>query len=500
MSTLEKLVVAFILVSGKLAWAQNSSSFSGLQSLSQPINFCTVRINSDDEIKLYKKYYETKGVRFIELTEFGSRIRPAKEVDPVTKLVKPEFDGDWFNNACKSGIKCDVLLISGHYGSGFSGPDTTGLSWTINDLERQACDNSCTGILNSPTKVKLFGCNTLAGKALGRTREEQLQAYIDHGYSPRVASEMLAMLYSDIGRTNKERMEFVFNGVPNLYGFVIKAPLGHQIANSLEKYIQSIPDLGEELRMSKAPKYVDTKMAALPRWMGFRMTSGLTPDSPTWNGFQKTCRLFTSKSNMSKKLDAVYELVNSPDRKKFLSAIAQFVLETNTISNWSAGDESRIRKISKIPGAREEFINSMHIMRDVSPYTYMQFLNAVRFFNWMKPEEIRAERVGFMQYKGGSPVTEVLSDDVCSTGAFFDIKHDEIPESWYNSVLGIKTIACLKSRDRRVYRRIIDFLLATPDRSLVPEVMQILKPLKNQVPVDAATRNGLKELGYAGLL
>ncbi len=465
-----------------------------------PPVFCTIRINSDDEITVYKKHLEPQGVKFVELTSYGTKLRETPEPIPDSKEVKPVYADDWFDNACKSKIKCDVLLISGHYGAGFSGSETTGLSLSINKMERHACDRTCEGILNAPTKVQLMGCNTLAGKALRRTREEQFAAYLEHGYTSQQASTMIAMLYSDVGRTNRERMEFIFNGVPNVYGYITTGPLGFQVAPSLDLYLKPNTDYAADLAAARAnPEYKDPHLSIVPSWMGLRMTKGLTSEAPQWPGFMKTCQLYTAKTKMSQKIDAAGELLASPERKKYLPAIAQFILEMNSDPGLADREAGRIKKISKIPGVKEEVLEILPAMRDVSPYLYMQFLNVIRFFKWMDDGQIRTERVAFIQYKGAEAMSQTVREDICSTGSFSDIKVNELPVTWFTNADGLKALACLKSSDLKVYR-IMANNLTSGDPALVTVTAETLKSLKGRIRFDSATRKVIKDTGHREIL
>ena len=83
-------------------------------------------------------------------------------------------EGDWFDKACASGIRCDQLVISGHFGGTFFGMSGNALS--LSTLEAKGCSKSCEGILSHPYEVFLFGCNTLSGKEKdSRTPEQHLQ-------------------------------------------------------------------------------------------------------------------------------------------------------------------------------------------------------------------------------------------------------------------------------------------------------------------------------------
>src|ERR1700687_3524902 len=56
---------------------------------------CSITVNSPDEKEAFRRILAPDKFQFVELVERG---RP-----------------DWLESACRQGIRCDVLVISGHY-------------------------------------------------------------------------------------------------------------------------------------------------------------------------------------------------------------------------------------------------------------------------------------------------------------------------------------------------------------------------------------------------
>src|SRR4051812_8785671 len=67
---------------------------------------CTITINSTDERETLKASLNPNDFDFVELTQYGD------DSESGTK---------WFDSACKAGVKCDVLAVSGHFGGNFFG-------------------------------------------------------------------------------------------------------------------------------------------------------------------------------------------------------------------------------------------------------------------------------------------------------------------------------------------------------------------------------------------
>ena len=192
------------------------SSYAGEQK-----NICSITINSDDEIKSFKqKLAGDNRFKFTELAVGDER---------------------WFERACAQDIQCDVLVISGHFGGTFFGE--SGYHLSLSELETKSCSRKCTGILEKPKEVYLFGCNTLAGKEPdARTPEEYLQVLLADGLERSFAERVVEARYGPSGEKNISRMERSFPGVPAIYGFCEKAPLGKESGPIVKNYLSTVSD------------------------------------------------------------------------------------------------------------------------------------------------------------------------------------------------------------------------------------------------------------------
>src|SRR3954468_21909966 len=56
---------------------------------------CTITVNSPDEKETMRRYLPASQYQFVELVERG---RP-----------------DWLESACEKQVRCDVLVVSGHF-------------------------------------------------------------------------------------------------------------------------------------------------------------------------------------------------------------------------------------------------------------------------------------------------------------------------------------------------------------------------------------------------
>src|SRR5258708_7014629 len=112
---------------------------------------CTITVNSPDEKEIFQRNLPKDEFQFVELVERG---RP-----------------DWLASSCHAGVRCDVLVISGHFDSGtefYTDRLDSREFLPVDEMERVACSDSCPGLFSQLKEVYLFGCNTLNANATAR--------------------------------------------------------------------------------------------------------------------------------------------------------------------------------------------------------------------------------------------------------------------------------------------------------------------------------------------
>jgi len=101
---------------------------------------CTITVNSPDERETFRRSMPADQFDFVELVERG---RP-----------------DWLAAACRKGVRCDALLISGHFDGGdefYSDRVDARESLPVSEMERVSCSDSCPGLFSQLKEVYLFG-------------------------------------------------------------------------------------------------------------------------------------------------------------------------------------------------------------------------------------------------------------------------------------------------------------------------------------------------------
>src|SRR5438876_801985 len=183
---------------------------------------CTITVNSSDEKEIFRRSLPPDDFQFVELVERG---RP-----------------DWLASACRKDVRCDLLLISGHFDDGtefYSDRLDAREYLPMDEMERASCSDSCPGLFSQLKEVYLFGCNTLNAQAMRSASAEIGRSLVRSGHSADDAQRLSRLLDERYAESNRDRMRNVFKDVPVIYGFSSKAPLGPTAASLLDRYFQS---------------------------------------------------------------------------------------------------------------------------------------------------------------------------------------------------------------------------------------------------------------------
>lgn len=185
---------------------------------------CAITINSADEKAAFERHLPRDRYRVVELVERG---RP-----------------DWFDAACRSGLRCDALIISGHFddGSEFYADQSDFRDFlTVEQMQQATCSAGCGGLFDQLQEVYLFGCKTLGDEPRQVAGAEVRRSLIRAGRTPEEAERLAAQLNGRYGQSNRERIRHLFKDVPLIYGFSGQAPLGRFAGPLVERYFQTAP-------------------------------------------------------------------------------------------------------------------------------------------------------------------------------------------------------------------------------------------------------------------
>jgi hypothetical protein len=187
-----------------------------------PATVCTITINSADEKEAMRRALPPGRFRFVELVEHGR--------------------SDWLASACREEVRCDVLVVSGHYDGGsvfFSDRLGSDEHLPVAELERAACSASCPALFSQLKEVYLFGCNSLNPEATQSTTDEITRQLVRTGRTPAEAARASAALAARHRDSARDRMRRIFRDVPVLYGFSSVAPLGPAAGSVLDRHFRT---------------------------------------------------------------------------------------------------------------------------------------------------------------------------------------------------------------------------------------------------------------------
>ena len=405
-------------------------------SASRP-TVCTVTINSSDEREVFRSHLE-KDFDFVELTDFA----------------KSESKDDWFLHSCRQGIRCDVLVISGHFGGSFFG--SSGLSLSLEQLQRRSCRSSCDGILKHPREVFLFGCNTTAGKERDhRSPEEYARVLMDDGF-PRDRAEMIAAFrYSPIGQETRDRMRQVF---PNsrIYGFHSQAPSGAAIAPRLETYFQSVPGRNYQTHLERFPSSDENLLwtkAMTGQWIRSVDGSG---------NLENPVCILEGDAPLRKKLDWIDRTVSDPETALshiplidlFLGDLEKKFPSREEMPPW---EESQLENIQFDLKARELVSPVLENAIDGILSAQVQVLNFAKRIGWYEQKDYMEKLKNLIEKIFEKNLTQEEKDQICSLGVELDLTLADLPQERWNRAT-ITAIECVRPSDPEVHLKLAEFL------------------------------------------
>lgn len=358
---------------------------------------CAITINSDEEKKVFSSQIQKKPKKFnpiVELTDFGG-------------------DKDWFKNACKSGIRCDQLVISGHFAGTFFGSSNKELS--LKELEAAGCSKTCENILAKPYEVFLLGCNTLSGKnADTRTPQQYLQVLLDDGFDRRTAEQIVESRYGGLGDSHLSIMQRAFGGdKKNLYGFNSIGPSGKNIKSLLEKYFAKSPlDIRlEKLQGQRAMRQVaemNTVLATSLKSTNFAQCASSDMKDKT---SKLICQFRDENLSLDKKLDLTLEAFTRDDYLVYIPSINSFISGID-IDELSAGQLKAFNQLAKNEVIHQQIRGLISTTK--SPVLVGEWILFAKNLRLMSDDEASESISKKVNELFAAPLSVEVSDSICS--------------------------------------------------------------------------------------
>lgn len=342
-------------------------------AVAAPKTVCTVTINSADEREVFKRSLPPGDYRFVELVQHGQP--------------------DWFAQACRQQVRCDALIISGHFDDGtefYTDRHEDREALPVTELQQASCSASCNNLFAQLKEVYLFGCNTLKSDPRNVAGGEALRSLARAGKSPAEAQRIAAQWSERYGESNRERLRHIFSHVPVLYGFASKAPLGRYAGPLLERYFQSAPAgevAGGRVSQAMLQLFGPSSMIAVP---------GLA-DADAHAAFRgDMCALADDAPGAAQKLAFVRQVLqrDPAEVRLFLDHLERFMATLDPAQRREPAVAAALAAIERDQEARDRYLVFLRDA-DEAPVQARMIALAGRF-GWLTPEQEQAEFAGLM--------------------------------------------------------------------------------------------------------
>jgi hypothetical protein len=383
---------------------------------------CTITVNSDDEREVLRRTLPPADYDFVELVEHG---RP-----------------DWLRSACERRVRCDVLLISGHFDGGTEfytdRPDQREYL-PVEEMERAACSESCPGVFSQLKEVYLMGCNTLNPQPMRTVPGEVTRSLVSAGASPPDAQRTADALGELYGESNRDRMRQIFKDVPVIYGFPGKAPLGRYAGPVLERYLRAGGEFGEGR--------VSAKLLAAFAAGGMTATPGMVDNDPRAAFREDTCRFLDERVPVERKAEHLRAVLDrgAAEVRMFFDHIERYAARLP--------DAASSRSMTAIAGDTDARTRFLAVARDADdPATGVRMARLAARLGWLDAAQERALVVEVLAQRFRSPALGADDVDLACTlnrEGVLDGAFGGFPQGLPATAARDAVLACLGSREAR---------------------------------------------------
>ena len=344
-----------------------AAAWSGTASAA-PKTVCTVTINSPDEKESFQRHLPPGDYQFVELVQRGQP--------------------DWLASARQRGVRCDVLVISGHFDDGtefYTDRHDDREFLTVHEMQHESCSASGNGLFSRLKEVYLFGCNTLKAEHRFVAGSEVLRSLLRSGRTPADAERVATMLTERYGQSNRDRLRHVFKDVPVLYGFSSKAPLGRTAGPLMERYFQTAP--GGEVG-SGHPSATLLKLFGASSMVA---VAGLTDADPNAAFRRDMCAFADDRPSDAQKVDFMHTVLqrDPAEVRMLLEHLERYTATLVPARRQPPDVAAALAAIERDDAARERYLA---FARDADESTVqMRMMALARQLGWLTPAQEQAE-------------------------------------------------------------------------------------------------------------
>ncbi|HVF63355.1 MAG TPA: hypothetical protein VNE58_05115 [Casimicrobiaceae bacterium] len=421
---------------------------------------CTITVNSPDEKDFLARTLSPGEYQFVELVERG---RP-----------------DWLASACRAGVKCDVLLISGHFDGGtqfYSDRLHVDEYLPVDEMERVACSDSCPGLFSQLKEVYLFGCNTLNAEPMRTAGREIERSLVRAGYSKADAASLARVLGVRHAESNRERMRNVFKDVPLIYGFSSKAPLGPYAAATLQKHFQ--PGVASEFGSGR----VNASLLGLFAPVSMTAVGGATDDDP-YAGFRRdVCQFSDDRLSAAQKVSFVHQVLRREvaEVRMLFDHVERYA---NSLSDAQLRHPAVRKALDAIAADDASRLKYLEFARDADEASVRTRMLAVAHrLGWLTADEHRAEHVRMIaEHLAGTAIGSGEVDLFCAMNkdrALGEaVRRLPLPATQSDRVAQAAVLACHGSSQGRA--RVLRALIGADDTDIaIAQVLLRHRPLED---------------------
>jgi len=328
---------------------------------------CTITVNSADEKEAFRRSLPPDKFRFVELVERG---RP-----------------DWLASACQQKIRCDVLVISGHYDGGnefFSDKVEAREFLPVDEMERVSCSDSCSTLFSQLKEIYLFGCNTLNPERQNNVAQTIARDLRLSGHSAADADRLAQLLAVRYGDSSRDRMRQIFPNVPAIYGFSSVAPLGPTAAFNLSRYLQSgNGDVASGRPTSRLLSYFPGH--------SLTVTAGLGDADPQTPYRRDFCQFSGDRLTPPAKVAFVHRILerDMAEVRIFLDRIERYTASLSEGDRAAPGVAEALDAIARDDRTRSRYLDFARAAE--SAQLRVRMLKLAEGLGWLSPDELRAE-------------------------------------------------------------------------------------------------------------
>ena len=336
-----------------------------LAARAEPATVCTITVNSPDEREAFRDLLPKDQYRFVELAERGRR--------------------DWLGAACQAQVKCDVLVISGHFAGTDFYSSQHGEHLPVEEIERVACSDSCPGLFSQLKEVYLFGCDTLKGEPVKSAAPEVVRGLVRAGRAPADAAQLGRLLSERHAESARERMRRAFPEVPVIYGFSSLAPYGRVAGPMLRGYLQggSAGSVGSgEVSRTLLKLFGPSSMVA---------TEGARAGDAHAADRAEACRFHDDRVTLAGRVAFMQSLLAAPmpEVRMAFDRIEKFFAGLGEAERASPGFDAASAALAGDVAARSSYLA---ITRDTQdPALRVRMVALARTVGWLTPAGERAE-------------------------------------------------------------------------------------------------------------